>query len=228
MGLLVLWKRRFYKVEQPGLFLWNCKKPFAKEHFVRPLVDFSFARRNCHKVRVLFELKTIRVGVSSATSDHFVCTHLRGSQRTFVKHLRNYTRIKHCVSRRDVLAEFVAGNLCLDICNEVLDVVDSLSLLGNQLHHIGRRVVAHQEPVKVFVADAENLKKRAKLMSVRHLENKDVWHAGLSLPKETPCAIVSTPNHKRVHQFLVKTVGDLLRVVEQDLLYLLLTYCRGA
>jgi len=80
----------------------------------------------------------------------------------------------------------VAGNLCLDICNEVLDVVDSLSLLGNQLHRIGRRVVAHQEPVKVFVADAENLKKRAKLMSVRHLENKEVRHVGLSRPKATP------------------------------------------
>lgn len=95
-------------------------------------------------------------------------------------------RVNHCVSRRDVLAEFMTGNLCLDVCNKVLDVADSLSLLGNQLHHIRRRVVAHQELVKVFVADVENLKKRAKLMSVRHLQNKEVRHVGLSHPKATP------------------------------------------
>jgi hypothetical protein len=31
-------------------------------------------------------------------------------------------------------------------------------------------VVAHQEPVKVFVADAENLKKRTELVNLRHRE----------------------------------------------------------
>ena len=65
---------------------------------------------------------------------------------------------------------FFAGNICLNIRNEVLDVIDGLSLLGNPLRRIGRRVVAHQEPVKVFVADVENLKKRAELVNLRHRE----------------------------------------------------------
>ena len=51
-------------------------------------------------------------------------------------------------------------------------------------------------------------------------------HAGLSLPKETPCVIVSVADHKGVHELLVQPIGNLLRVVEQDLLHLPLSHSR--
>ena len=54
----------------------------------------------------------------------------------------------------------------------------------------------------------------------------DLVTQALNLPKETPCVIVSIADHECVHQFLVQPVGDLLRVVKQDLLYLLLAYSR--
>jgi hypothetical protein len=42
-------------------------------------------------------------------------------------------------------------------------------------------------------------------------------HVGLSLPRETPTYTV-LGYHKSVHQFLVQPIGDLLTVVEEDLL----------
>ena len=41
-----------------------------------------------------------------------------------------------------------------------------------------------------------------------------------------PAFIVSVADHKGVHQFLVQSVGDLLCVLEQDLLYLTLSHSR--
>ena len=76
--------------------------------------------------------------------------------------------MNHRVLVHEILVQFLASDLSLDIRDEVLDVLNGLALLGNEFRCIGRWVIARQKVVEVLVADVENLKEGAKLMSVRH------------------------------------------------------------
>ena len=66
--------------------------------------------------------------------------------------------------------KFLASDLGLDIRDEVLDVFDGLTLLGNLLEVVGRRVISHEKIVKFGVAHVKNLDEGAELVNLRHTD----------------------------------------------------------
>ena len=101
--------------------------------------------------------------------------------------------MRHGVLVHHVLVKFLARDLSLDIRDEVLDVLNGLALLGDLLEVVSRRVVGHEKLVKLCVAHVKNLDEGTELMNLRHIiPFVCVWHAGLSLPRETPCVHVLT------------------------------------
>lgn len=126
--------------------------------------------------------------------------------------------------------KFLGCYLSPKIDDKILDVLNSASLLVDAREKVRRRMIAPEKLHQVMFANIKNFKKSAEFVDKRchrvSILAGVVVHAGLGLPKETPCVIVSTArfllDHQRVHQLLVDAFGDLLAVVKQDFLYLLL------
>lgn len=112
--------------------------------------------------------------------------------------------MSHGVLVHHVLVKFLARDLSLDIRDEVLDVLNGLTLLSDLLEVVNRGVVGHEKLVKLGVAHVKNLDEGTELMNLRHIiPFVCVGHAGLSLPKETQTFTV-LGNHESIHELLVE------------------------
>ena len=67
-----------------------------------------------------------------------------------------------------VLVKFLTGDLGLDIRDEVLDVFDGLTLLGNLLEVVGWWVIGHEKIVKGGVAHVKDIDEGTELVNIRH------------------------------------------------------------
>ena len=76
--------------------------------------------------------------------------------------------MRHRVLVYHVLVKFLTSDLGLDIRDEVLDLFDGLTLLGNPLEVVKWWVISHEKTVKVGVTHVKNLDEGAQLVSVRH------------------------------------------------------------
>ena len=96
----------------------------------------------------------------------------------------------HRVLVHRVLVNFLACDLGLDIRDEVLDVFDGLTLLGNPLEVVGWWVISHEKIVKFGVGHVKDLDEGAQLVNTRHVRHvgpcRARSHAGLDLPREVP------------------------------------------
>jgi hypothetical protein len=76
--------------------------------------------------------------------------------------------MSHGVLVHHVLVKFLARDLSLDIRDEVLDVLNGLTLLSDLLEVVSGRVVGHEKLVKICVAHVKNLDEGTELVNLRH------------------------------------------------------------
>ena len=77
----------------------------------------------------------------------------RSLRRTDPSDMQTIHLVNHRVLVHEIFAQFLASNLCLDIRDEVLNVLNGLLFLGDEFRHVIWRVIAYQKMVEVPVAD---------------------------------------------------------------------------
>jgi len=126
---------------------------------------------------------------------------------------------------RLVLVKLLTRPPRIDTGDEVLDDLDSLLFFEYEIVDVRGRMVARQKLTKLRMRDSKNLGKTLKLVRCHPFVCVS-WARRPWTPEGVTGACNSVAKHQSVHELLVEAFGDLLAVIEQDLLHLALSHGR--